>query len=234
MYLRKTLFEEFWNDKSFKEKELKLKMQEMEDLTDKLAKKQKQAEKQQNRQTDLKVKSEVHEKLTESIQMTEMRIKRNENKKSQLLEEQKVITSEIYKLDLLKNERRKVFQKMMNEKNVKKMQENKKMHETKELDLRIKFFIDKILEKNHINRTELLKISLKKGDLDNIEQDMGGSGRYSTPEMYEMHSNLPLTRSELSNFDRKKRNFNKKKKKNVKLDAEVTCGSTCKNACVIF
>lgn len=235
LYLRKIIFEEFWNEKTGMEKELEYKTKEVESLTTKLIENQKKAEKQQNRQTNLRLNSAFHDELNHSIKTTENRIKVCEQKKSKLLEEQKAITNEIYQLDLVANKRKKLFKKKIGEKSYKKTQENKKISEIVQIKLTLKCFIEKIMEKNHIDRRELLKISIKKGDLDEGRMEMKNSGRFPSQEMYGMHSNLSLTRSEMSNFDRKKKNFNKKKKqKNAKLDVEETCGSSCKNACIIF
>ena len=222
-----------------KEREIRILEREATLFKGKLIEKEKKQEKRNNRQSNRRLNSAMFEELTDSIKKTEMRITKCEEKQHSVRQDQVNVSTEIMRLGKIMKDRATAFKRMKNEKDFKKKQQIKRMHEKKDIELKIKFFIDKIIEKNHIDRNSMIRISLKKGEFDTGNQGeingVSGGDRYSSPEMYGVQSNLSLTNSEMTRFNTKKQKFEKRKqKKNKKLDPEESCGSSCQNGCAIF
>jgi hypothetical protein len=209
LYLRKTLFEEFWNEKLRKAHEIKLKKEEKELLIKKIQSREVENAQIIQKKSELKLSAQLLYGIDEKIATIDNKIRlvdqQNINKtKEQLQATQRIMN---HKQKLSKKEE--TFERYRNQKDFYKSQQIKDMHRKQDLKLKIKFFLDKVLEQNNIDRGSIMLKKSKKG-----------SGRDRT-------SDLPFTFSQVSLSEDEKKRLNRKKKKYSEKNAKVDEGSRC-------
>jgi hypothetical protein len=212
LFLRKTLFEEFWNEKIRKEHEIKLKQEEKVLLLNKIKSREEENIKRQKKKSELKLSSKLLSGIQQQINALDEKIKSVENKTLDMSKEQIAATEAIVEENNILLAKEEKFERLNNQKDFFKSQQRKDMHRKQDLKLKIKFFLDKVIEKNNIDKKSG-KV-LKKDQL---------SEKISL-------SKAPLTESEKKKLKKNKKKF---KKKNSKLDSDVSICGGCKG-CRIF
>ena len=218
LHLRKILFEEFWNEKLRKEKDIFFKKEEIKMLKNKIYSRELELQKRQVRKSELKMSTKLLDDIDEKIKLTQKKIKNTNEKEIKKTEEQLKMTDDILKKNKQLKNKEETFLKLKNQKDFFKSQQFKDMHRKQDLKLKIKFFLDKVIDKNEIVRNSILLVKRKSSSDINL-------------------SKLKPTFSQvsLSEPEKKKLNKNKKKyrQKNKKLDDESTICGGCKG-CIIF
>lgn len=159
-YLRKILFEEFWNEKIRKEKEILMKKEEIALLQKKILLRKEKKEKKLLKKSALKMSEQLIGEIDESIANIESKMIDLDSKEKQLFEDQHIITDFVMKNSEILKSKIVQFEKFKAEKDFLKSQKIKDIHRKQDLQLKIKFFLEKILENNKIDRNSYVKISI--------------------------------------------------------------------------
>ena len=160
LYLRKMLFEDFWNEKLRKEKELEMKKREKEILEMKIGKKKESNSERHRKNSELKLSSQFLEEIEDSVEKTKIKIKLCEKKEKCMMEEQLTNTKAIMMDSEVLTSKTDTFNKLKAEKDFLKSQQIKDMHRKQDLQLKIKFFLDKILENSKMDRNSYVLNSI--------------------------------------------------------------------------
>lgn len=220
LFLRKTLFEEFWNQKERKEQELRLKQEEKKELEKAIELREEDQREIERKKSESVQNEEKLDEVNRKVLWLQAEINRAQQEILEMTKDQMGETDRIAELNKDLSLRKEAFEKLKNQKEFFKSQQIKNMHRKQDLKLKINFFLEKVIEKNEIDE-EMLRQKRTQVEDSEVSEPSQMRIRYSDVSLSE-HEKVKLTK--------KKKKY---RKKNAKLDdAESSCGN-CKR-CRIF
>lgn len=218
LFLRKILFEEFWNEKVIKEKDIEIKKEERALLRRKIELREAENIKRQNKQSELKNSTEVLNGIKDQLDLTHSLIKKNAEREIQMFKDQLDWTERIMKRKEVLKEKEEKLNELLNQKELYKMQRVKNMHRELDLQLKIKYYLESFEEKTRNQKKSKRKNSRKSSVKKKKEQSKSKkSANLSIRKMNKLQ----------------KKSLKYEERKNAKLSGEEKNCASCK-ACRIF
>lgn len=182
LFLRKTLFEEFWNQKTRKEKEIEIKRNQKSKIMSKINSRMAKNMRNRKKQSDLQMANEMIGEINQKILKTENDLRRAEQREKRMVDDQLEMTNQILKSNDVLNERENTVKQMKTQLKYFKSHEIKNMHKNQDLKLNVNFFLDRILDKNGVDRKNLVG-GLESSGQSKMNSDRGGTFKgFLSPE----------------------------------------------------
>jgi hypothetical protein len=221
LFLRKNLFEKFWNEKVQKEKKIAKKKQKLKDLIERIEIQKEQNRVRERKKSELQMSTHIIEGMEDKIVGISHKIKMANERENSLVQQQFKATERIVNENNTLKQKEELLQTLYAKKDFYKANQIKNLHRKQDLQLKVKFFLEKTLEKHQIDIDSIMNTTESNFDQSN-----------DNIQVVERISDIKgaLSKKEKQKLLKKKKKY---KDKNTKLvNTSSTCGGCQK--CRIF
>lgn len=220
LFIRKILFEEFWNSKLYKEKKILIKQTKLERLQSRVESHKKAQEKRERRLSESIMSVQILEGIEDKIVNMDNKIKQTNEKELSLMKEQfratKRVVSENNKLD----SKKKYLGELRVKKDFYKASQIQDLHRKQDLQLKVKYFLEKIMDKHKLSEVTTETSQTSEFEIKKKSRVSKGS----------LRGNRSLSKKEKQKLLNKKKKY---KEKNLKIANTSTICGGCQS-CRVF